>query len=88
MWLHGEKGTESRLPLVTKDYNEAINDSVNDMDDMFASHLAHCPYICPHNAMDCMSRRDISTAFLHAAFCGLAVYMWPPAGFYTDPSIL
>ena len=31
---------------------------------------------------------DVSTAFLHAALGGLAVYMWPPAEYYTDHNIL
>ena len=30
----------------------------------------------------------MSTAFLHAVLGALAVYMWPPAGYYTEENIL
>ena len=87
-WVHREKGSEVRSRIVAKGYNEVVHD----IDDIYAS----TPIFCVLRVLLSLSLAmrwtikagDVSTAFLHAALGGLAVYMWPPAEYYTDPNIL
>ena len=87
-WVHREKGTEVRSRIVAKGYNEVVND----LDDIYAS----TPIFCILRILLTLALAmkwtikagDVSTAFLHAALGGMAVYMWPPAEYYTDTSIL
>ena len=84
-WVHREKGTEVRSRIVTKGYNEVVND----LDDIYASTPISAFYVfCLHWHWPCDGAGDVPTAFLHAALGGLAVYMWPPAEYYTDQNIL
>ena len=87
-WVHREKGTEVRSRIVAKGYNEVVND----LDDIYASTLIFCILRILLTLALAMrwtiKAGDVSTVFLHAALGGLAVYMWPPAEYYTHHNIL
>ena len=87
-WIHREKGTEVRSRIVAKGYNEVVNDS----DNIYISTPIFCILrilITLAVALKWTIRAgDVSAAFLHAALGGSAVYMWPPAEYYTDKNIL
>ena len=77
-----------RSRIVANGYNEVVND----LDDMYASTRIFCILrILLTLALTLrwtIRAGDVSTAFLHAALGGLAIYMWPPAEYYTEQNIL